>query len=125
MAREITGIGKLQPNGRTDVSMLYVFPINPRVVDGDGVEVVPVFDPAEIPPRFAGELTSAQLTTMSSGDAGYVMVRLDKSAGEIDAEFALRVKTDYDAITAYELQQARDRAVEANSFDLRRFQLNR
>ncbi len=37
----------------------------------------------------------------------------------------VRVKADYDLVTGYGLQQARDRAVEANVFNRRRFQFNR
>jgi len=125
MAREITGVGELLPNGRTTVTMLYVFPVVPRIVNGQGVDVIPAFDPADIPERFAGRLLPPQLAAMSNGDAGFIVTTLDKSAGESDAQFAVRVKIDYDALWAYELQQARDRAIEANQFNLRRFQLSR
>ena len=125
MAKEITGVGETQQDGTVNVQMLYVFPISPRVVDGDGVDVVPVFDAAAIPGYFATQLDQSQLDLISTGDAGWIVRRLNKGLGESDADFVDRAKMDYDGIVAYSIQVERDRAVEADTFDRRRFQVNR
>jgi len=125
MAREITGVGESLPNGRVDTQMLYVFPIVPRVLDAAGVEVVPAFDASFIPQPFKAQLTPGILAAIAAGDVGYLATSLAKSAGETDPQFVARVKRDYDALTAHALQQRRDKAVEANGFDRRRFQVNR
>ena len=62
---------------------------------------------------------------ISTGDAGWVVRRLNKGLGEDDADFIDRAKMDYDGIVAYSIQVERDRAVEADTFDRRRFQVNR
>lgn len=125
MAREITGVAELQPNGRLLTHMLYVFPIVPRVVDAGGVEDNSAFQVAGIPPRFKSQLSAAQLAAIAAGDTGFLVTDLIRSGGEANAAFLARVRADYDVLTAFEVQQARDRAIEANSFDRLRFQVAR
>lgn len=125
MANEIIGTGASLPNGRVETQMLYVFPVVPRVRDAANVEVVPAFDLARIPHHLRTQMTAAQVSAVTAGDAGFVVTTLTKSAGETDAQFVARARLDYDALTAYYLQQRRDEAVEANSFNHRRFTVNR
>lgn len=125
MANEIIGTGSLQANGRTEVRMVYVFPVVPRVVDSLGAQVVPAFDINRMPVDLRSKLTAAQVTAITNGDAGFHVTTIAKSAGETDAAFAARIRIDYDALSAYYLQQRRDEAIEAAEYDLRRFAINR
>lgn len=125
MANEISGVALVLPNGRQEVQMIYVFPIASRVKDAQNADVVPAFDPARIPLNLKANLQPAQLTAIASGDAGYVLTNLSKCAGETDAAFLTRARTDYDALTAFYLAQRRDEAVEANNFNQRRFAVAR
>lgn len=125
MANEIIGTGSLQANGRTEVRMVYVFPVVPRVVDSLGAQVVPAFDINRMPVDLRSKLTAAQVTAITNGDAGFHVTTIAKSAGETDAAFAARIRIDYDALSAYYLQQRRDEAIEAAEYNLRRFAINR
>ena len=125
MANEIIGTGAVQTNGRTEVRMVYLFPIVPKVLDALGAAVVPAFDVNRIPTDLRSQLSAGQVTAINGGDGGFHVTSLTKSAGETDAAFAARAKLDYDAMTAYYLQQRRDEAIEAAGFDLRRFKISR
>lgn len=125
MANEIIGTGAVQASGRTEVRMVYIFPVAPRVLNSQGVAVVPAFDINRIPPDLRSQLSAAQVTAITNGDGGFHVTSLTKSAGETDPAFAARARLDYDALSAYFLQQRRDEAIEAAGYDLRRFTLNR
>lgn len=125
MANEVIGIGRSVNNGRVETQMVYVYPIVPRVVDAVGAQVIPAYDLATMPLSLKSQLTAAQVSAINAGDAGFVVTNLTKSAGETDPQFVARVRVDYDALTAFYLQQRRDQAVEANDFDQRRFNFNR
>lgn len=125
MANEISGIAVVQPNGRQDVQMVYVFPVSPRVKDAQNADVIPAFDPARIPLTLKANLLPAQLTAIAAGDAGFVLTNLTKGAGETDSAFLARARIDYDALCAFYLAQRRDEAVEANNYNQRRFAVAR
>lgn len=124
MAKEITGVGVNQDNGRVETRMLYVFAISPRVVNSNGTEITP-YDTNSIPQYLESQLPSGQLAAIDAGDAGYLFTSLTKSAGETSQAFSARVKLDYDELVAFELQRRRDEAVEAGGSDRHRFQLDR
>ena len=117
---KVQGVGTPRQDGSVETIQVWVFPVSPRVVDGDGADVVP-FPLDRMPDFLKSELTSTTLAAIVAGDAGWVRVSVEKSPGESDGDFQARMDAAFAVEVPWRISQARDKAVEEGDYNRFRF----